>query len=82
MAISRKFQARATVTQASTASSSPAAPPFASSTSTSSASQVANPDGTVTVTFAGRGLGQNATPAAPPVNVSVENGQFKVLPLE
>ena len=45
-------------------------------------SQVANADGTVTVTLAGRGLGPKATPAAPPVNVSIENGQLKILPIE
>ncbi len=81
MAISRKFQARATVT-----------PAMHSQIVTGRAAlrkahidiigQTANPDGTVTITFAGRGLGRNATPAAPPVNVSIEAGQIKILPLE
>ncbi len=81
MAISRKFQARATVTQA-THSQLVTNRAALRKLHIDLISQTPNADGTVTVTLAGRGLGPKATPAAPPVNVSIENGQVKVLPLE
>ena len=81
MAISRKFQARATVTQAVHSQVVTAASALRKQHIEVIGHQ-ANPDGTVTITFAGRGLGKNALPAPPPVNVSIENGQVKILPLE
>ncbi len=81
MAISRRFQARATVTPA-THSALVTGRAALRKQHIDLVSQVANADGTVTVTLAGRGLGPKATPAAPPVNVSIENGQVKILPLE
>ena len=81
MAISRKFQARATVTRAVHSQLVTGAAALRARRIELIAN-VANPDGTVTVTLAGRGLGPKATPAAPPVNISIEAGQIKVLPLE
>ena len=42
----------------------------------------ANPDGTVTITFCGRGLGKKAIPVPPPCNVTIANGTITIQPLE
>ena len=81
MAITRKLQARATVTAAEH-----------SQLVTSHAAlrkqkieimdQQANPDGTVTVTFCGQGLGAKAIPVPPACSVTISNGSIAILPLE
>jgi hypothetical protein len=81
MAITRKFQAQATVTQAVHSQLVTSAPALRRQ-HIEVIAQRANPDGTVTVTFAGRGLGPQALPVPPAVNVSIESGQVRILPLE
>jgi hypothetical protein len=81
MAITRKYQAQATITQAVHSQLVTAAASLRKQ-HIELIAQRANPDGTVTVTLAGRGLGSKATPVPPPVNISIEAGQIKILPLE
>ena len=42
----------------------------------------ANADGTVTVTYAGQGLGKKAVPTPPACSITFTNGQIEILPLE
>ncbi len=81
MAITRKLQARATISRAIHSQLMTAADSLRKQHVELIAHR-ANPDGSVTVTLAGRGLGKNALPVPPPVNISIENGQIKILPLE
>lgn len=81
MAITRKYQARATVTQAVHSQLVTGAAALRKQ-HVELIDHRPNPDGTVTVTLAGRGLGIYATPVPPPVNISIEAGQIKILPLE
>ena len=45
-------------------------------------SHTANPDGSVTVVFCGRGLGKKAIPVPPPCTVAIANGQITIQPIE
>ena len=79
MAITRRFQARTTVSPPFTASSSPARPPCRKQ-KIEILSQTPNADGTVTVVFCGQGLGKNAVPTPPPCLSTIANGQITIQP--
>jgi hypothetical protein len=44
--------------------------------------QTPNADGTVTVVFCGQGLGKSAIPTPPPCAVTIVNGEINIQPIE
>jgi len=81
MAISRRFQAQASVSAAQHSSLVNGKAALLSQ-HIEMIEQRPNPDGTVTVTFAGRGLGKNAIPVPPACTVTFDNGQITIQPIE
>lgn len=81
MAISRRFQAKTTVT-AALHSHLLLNKETLLKQKVEILSHSANADGTVTVVFCGQGLGVNAVPIPPPCTVTVNNGQIAIQPIE
>ena len=81
MAITRRYQAKATVT-AQQHSQLVTAQAVLRKKKIEILSQTPNADGTVVVVFCGQGLGKNALPTPPPCGVTIANGQITILPIE
>jgi hypothetical protein len=81
MAITRRLQARTTVSQA-VHSQLVTGKASLHKKKIEILSQTPNPDGTVTVVFCGQGLGKTAVPTPPPCAVTIANGDITVQPIE
>jgi hypothetical protein len=81
MAISRRYQAKTTVT-AAIHSQLVTGHPHLRKKKIEILSATPNADGTVTVVFCGQGLGKNATPVPPPCAVTIAGGDITIQPIE
>jgi hypothetical protein len=81
MAITRRLQAKTTVT-AAVHSQLVTGAAHLRGKKIEILSQTPNADGTVTIVFCGQGLGQNAIPAPPPCAVTIANGDITIQPIE
>jgi hypothetical protein len=81
MAISRRFQAKTTVT-AAVHSQLVTGHAHLRSKKIEILSQTPNADGTVTVVFCGQGLGKAAVPVPPACAASIANGEITIQPIE
>ncbi len=81
MAISRRFQAKTTVT-AAIHSQLVTGQAHLRGKKIEILSQTPNADGTVTVVFCGQGLGKAAVPVPPPCAVTIANGEITIQPIE
>ena len=81
MAITRRLQARTTVTVA-VHSALVTGKAALLAKQIEILSETANANGTVTIVFCGQGLGKTAVPTPPPCAVTVTNGEIHVLPIE
>jgi hypothetical protein len=82
MALPRKYQARSTVTAAQHSHLVNSAAALRKQ-KIELLSAKPNPDGTVTVTFCGHGLGKNAMPVPPAASVAIAaDGTISVTPIE
>ncbi len=81
MALTRKLQAKTTVT-AAVHSQLVTGQAELRKQKIEIISQTPNPDGTVTVVFCGQGLGKKAIPTPPPCAVTIQNGQITIQPIE
>ncbi len=81
MALTRRLQARTTVTAAQHSQLVTAAAQLRKK-KIELLSATPNSDGTVTVVFCGQGLGKNAVPTPPPCSVTIAGGEITIQPIE